>query len=111
MVAILSFSSEQNESTGTKTFTLFGPAGGGTNLTAFHFETKVGAQLAGSATVVRTTRVVGPPAALPPHTLGSLLLPPCPGCACLSRTQRRRSYNLGTGDFIVQPLATQYAMR
>ena len=31
----------QNESTGTKTFTLFGPAGGGTNLTAFHFETKV----------------------------------------------------------------------
>ncbi len=30
----------QSESTGTKTFTLFGPAGGGTNLTAFHFETK-----------------------------------------------------------------------
>lgn len=36
----------QNESTGTKTFTLFGPAGGGTNLTAFHFETKVPAGLA-----------------------------------------------------------------
>ena len=25
--------------------------------------------------------------------------------------QRRRSYNLGTGDFIIQPLATQEAMR
>ena len=35
---------EQNESTGTKTFTLFGPAGGGTNLTAFHFETKASAR-------------------------------------------------------------------
>ena len=32
----------QSESTGTKTFSLFGPAGGGANLTAFHFETKVG---------------------------------------------------------------------
>ena len=37
----------QNESTGTKTFTLFGPAGGGTNLTAFHFETKVGRAVGG----------------------------------------------------------------
>jgi hypothetical protein len=47
------------ESTGTRTFTFFAPAGGGTNLTAFHHETK-----------------------------------------------KRRSYNLGSGDYIVQPLAT-----
>ncbi|PRW59252.1 hypothetical protein C2E21_2426 [Chlorella sorokiniana] len=58
------FHTLKSESTGTKTFTLFGPAGGGTNLTAFHFETK-----------------------------------------------RRRSYNCGTGDFIVQPLATMEVMR
>lgn len=31
----------QSESTGTASFTLYGPAGGGTNLTGFHFETKV----------------------------------------------------------------------
>lgn len=53
------FHALKNESTGTRTFTLFAPIGGGTNLTAFHFETK-----------------------------------------------RRRSYNCGSGDLIVQPLAT-----
>ncbi|EFN57548.1 hypothetical protein CHLNCDRAFT_143179 [Chlorella variabilis] len=58
------FHTLKSESTGTKTFTLFGPAGGGTNLTAFHFETK-----------------------------------------------RRRSYNCGTGDFIIQPPATLADMR
>ncbi|KAK9828825.1 hypothetical protein WJX72_002275 [[Myrmecia] bisecta] len=52
------------ESTGTASFTLFAPIGGGCNLTAFHQETK-----------------------------------------------KRRSWNCGAGDFIVQPLATAENVR
>jgi hypothetical protein len=53
------FHALKNESTGTRTFTLFAPAGAVPNLTAFHYETK-----------------------------------------------KRRSYNIGSGDLIIQPLAT-----
>ena len=37
----------------------------------------------------------------------------CPAllCCLLHPLQRRRSYNCGTGDFIVQPLATTEVMR
>jgi hypothetical protein len=59
----------QNESTGTKTFTLFGPAGGGTNLTAFHFETKASA----------AARRSPPPLPVEPHAR------PCTRCNNLRR--------------------------